>query len=164
MTPRLTLLLVAVALAGGSVMLVAQRRAVRLEVGALGAARAQVAGAAGDARLAAEVDRIRLALEGARLRSARTAEAHLALALGDGVLTLERGEIVLRTATVEANVPRGAWPVERVEAGVITLADGITLRSARDADSLTVRTVRVPAADFAAILPNVKPGQMAYFF
>lgn len=164
MTPRLALILVAVALAGGSVMLVAQRRAVRLEVAALAEARAQVAGAAGDARLAAEVDRIRLALEAARHQSARTADAHLALALGDGVLTLERGEIVLRTATVQADVPRGVRVVERVDPQLITLADGITIRSERDADSLTARTVRVPAADFAAILPNVKPGQMAYFF
>lgn len=164
MTPRLALLLVAVVLAGGSVMLAAQRRAVRLEVAALDAARAQAAGAAGDARLSAEVDRIRLALEGARHRSARTADAHLALALGDGVLTLERGEIVLRTASVQGDVPRGVRVVERVAPQVITLAGGITIRSAQDADSLAAGTVRVPAADFAAILPNVKPGQMAYFF
>ena len=164
MTPRAALLLLALALAGGSVVLMAQRRALRLEVAALDAARGQVAGAAGDARLAAEVDRIRLALERARSQPARTADAHLALALGDGLLTLERGDIVLRSSTVQADVPRGVHRVERVEAARIVLVGGIIVRSVQGGDSVAARTIRVPAADFAAILPNVKPGQMAYFF
>lgn len=145
-------------------MLVAQRRAVRMEVAALSEARSQVAGAAGDARLAAEVDRIRLALERARSQPARTADAHLALALGDGVLTLERGDIVLRTTTVQADVPRGVHRVLSVEPGRIALEGGITLRSATSDAADVARTIRIAAADFAAIHPNLKPGQMAFFF
>ena len=164
MTPRNALLIVVALLATGSVMLVAQRRTLRLEVAALTEARSQTAGAAGDARLAAEVDRVRLSLERARSQPARTAEAHLALALGDGVLTLERGDIVLRTTTVDADVPRGIRRIEAVEPGRIVLADGITLRSMRDQDALVAGTIRVPAADFAAIHPNLRPGQMAFFF
>lgn len=165
MSPRLALTLLALGLAAGSAALFSQRRAMTTELAALRSARDSAAIATEDARLTAEVDRIRVQLERARGVTARTADPHLALSLGDGILTLERGEIVLRAATVSAEVPRGVRAIETVEERVITLAGGIRLeREATDATEAPLLTIRVPRADFDAIRPNVRPGLMAYFF
>ncbi len=166
MNPRIALSVAAVALAAGSALLLAQRRTLQAEIAGMEAASLAADSAAADATLTAEVDRIRLALELARARSARTAEAHLALALGDGHLTLERGEIVLRAATVDADVPRGIHTIGTVGDKVIELSGGIRLVSASDADTTAVPplTIRVSRVDFDAIHPNVRAGLMAYFF
>lgn len=170
MTPRVVLVAFALALGVGSVALLAHRRTMRSEIGALAVARAEAAEATIDALLAAEIDRIRFALEQARSQPARTAEAHLALAVSDSVLTLERGDIVFRTTTVRADVPRGVHTVETVEDRRIALSGGITLRpetaAAAGADKLALARgeIRVPRADFDAIRPNLRPGQSAYFF
>lgn len=165
MNPRVALIALAGALAVGSAALLEHRRSLREQLAEIESARAAAVDSTADALLATEVDRIRLALEGARSQPARNAEAHLALALSDGVLTLERGDIVFRTATVQADVPRGVHPVERVEERLIALAGGITLRPGV-ADSATVGRgeIRIPRADFDAIRPNLRPGQSAYFF
>lgn len=163
MSPRDALLLAAGVGMVAATLLLGRRTRLGSDLDAVTTARADAAAATGDARLATEIDRIRLALEHSRERSSRDAEAHLALALGDGLLTLERGEIVLRSATVEADVPRGMQPVLRVEARQIVLEGGIRFVIA-DTTPLAARTVRLSRADFEAIRPNVKPGQVAYFF
>ena len=165
MNPRIALTALAVALVLASAAQLAQRRALRGEIEAMGAARAAATALAGDARLITEVERIRFALEQARSQAAKSAEAHLALALSDGLLTLERGDIVFRTATVQAQVPRGVHVVEQVEERLITLSGGIRLRPASaDSAELPHGEIRVPRADFLAIRPNLRPGQTAYFF
>lgn len=165
MSPRVALILLTLALGAGSAALFSHRRTVATELALLRTARDSAAAAAEDARLAAEVDRIRVQLERARGLTARTADPHLALSLGDGSLTLERGEIVLRATTVTADVPRGVHAIEAVEDRVITLAGGIRLeRDAADTTPTPALTIRVPRADFDAIRPNVRPGLMAYFF
>ncbi len=166
MTPRSLLLAAAILGALGTAALFAQRRAVASEIASLNEASAAAVEGAADARLAAEVDRIRLALEQARARTARTADAHLALALGDGQLTLERGEIVLRSALVNADVPRGIHRVEQVADREISLSGGIRLvpESPRDSTAAPAGTIRVSRLDFDAIRPNLKAGFAAYFF
>lgn len=165
MNPHLVLVVLAVTLGLVSVAQVAQRRALRAEIVAIGAAREAATALVGDARLIAEVERIRFALEQARSMPAKSAEAHLALALGDGLLTLERGDIVFRTATVQAEVARGVHLVEQVEERLVTLSGGVRLLpTSADSSAPAPGEIRVPRADFLAIRPNLKPGQMAYFF
>lgn len=165
MNPRLALVAVAGALGVVSVAQFVQRRALHAEIVTIGAAREAATALAGDARLITEVERVRFALEQARSKPAKSAEAHLALALSDGLLTLERGDIVFRTATVQAEVARGVHRVEQVEERLITLSGGIRLRPAPpDSTALAPGEIRVPTADFLAIRPNLKPGQTAFFF
>jgi hypothetical protein len=165
-TPRVALIAFACVLGVGSVVLFGHRREVRQEIGTMVAARADAVDGTADAILLAEVDRVRLALEQARGEPARDAEAHLALSLSDGVMTLERGDIVFRTTTVTGEVPRGVHTVEAVEERRIVLSDGIALRPSMAADSSAPpsRELRIPSADFHAIRPNLKPGQSAFFF
>lgn len=165
MTPRAFLITVAALGALGVVALLVQRQSLTTEIAALTAASVATVERTVDARLAAEVDRVRLALEQARGRSARSAEAHLALALGDGQLTLERGEIVLRSAIVTAEVPRGIHRIESVAEREIALTDGIRLVPESPRDSVApAGTIRLSRLDFDAIRPNVRVGLMAYFF
>lgn len=165
MNPRVVLVALAVTLGLASVAQLAQRRALRAEVAALGAAREAATALASDARLIAEVERIRFALEQARSQPAKNADAHLALTLSDGLLTLERGDIVFRTATVQTEVARGVRVVELVEERLVTLSGGIRmLPASADSSALAPGEIRVPRADFLAIRPNIKPGQRAYFF
>lgn len=165
-TPRVALIAFACALGVGSVVLLGQRRAMRQEIGAMVVARAGAVDSTADAVLLAEVDRVRFALERARAAPARDAEAHLALSLSDGVMTLERGDIVFRTTIVTGEVPRGVHTVETVEERRIVLTGGIALRPATAADSSAPpsRELRIPSADFYAMRPNLKPGQPAFFF
>ena len=165
-TPRVALIAFACALGVGSVVLLGQRRAMRQEIGSMVVARAEAVDSTAEAALLAAVDRVRFALEQARAESARDAEAHLALSLSDGVMTLERGDIVFRTTTVTGEVPRGVHAVETVEERRIVLTGGIALRPATAADSSAPpsRELRIPSADFHAIRPNLKPGQAAFFF
>ncbi len=165
MTLRAVLIIAAVGGAAASVALLQQRKALESELEVIVASRSSAASAAGDALLTAEVDRIRLALERSRSQPARTAEPHIALALSDGAFTLERGEIVLRAAQAVADVPRGVHQVTAVAARAITIDDGILLVPVTSRDSvMTPRTIRVPVADFDAIRPNVRPGQLAFFY
>lgn len=166
MRPYGVLIALTVALALGSGGLLSYRRAVRAEIESIGSARTAAADLTGDARLIATIERIRFALEQARSQPATNAEAHLALALSDGLLTLERGDIVFRSAAVQARVPRGIQLVEKVEDRLITLSGGIRLRPTTGADStaLAEGEIRVPRSDFVAIRPNLRPGQAAYFF
>jgi hypothetical protein len=165
MNPRAALLLITVVLAAVSAAMLTQRRNLRAELVALADARDTAVIGAANARLAAEVDRIRLALEQARALPARNADAHLALSIGDGHLTLERGTIILRSTTVAADVPRGIHPIDSISDRAIVLAGAIRL--VRDPGDTTVAppgTIRIPRVDFDAIRPNVKTGFMAYFF
>lgn len=166
MNPYAALIAFALALAFGSAGLLSYRRAVREEIESIDSARTAAADLTGDARLIAAIERIRFALEQARSQPATTAEAHLALALSEGLLTLERGDIVFRTAAVQAQVPRGVHLVEKVEDRLITLSGGIRLHPTTSGDTAAVAQgeIRVPRADFLAIRPNLRPGQSAYFF
>lgn len=166
MSPRVALILLTLGLAAGSAALLSHRRAIAAELITLRSARDSAVAATEDARLAAEVDRIRVQLERARGLTARTADPHLALSIGDGNLTLERGEIVLRATTVTAEVPRGVRTIETVDDRAITLTGGIRLEreSAGATPPTPPLTIRVARADFDAIRPNVRPGLMAYFF
>lgn len=164
---RRALVVAAVILAIASALLLQARRDTREEIAALTVASDSAQVAAGDARLQQEVDRIRLDLERARVRATTKTEPHLALAITDGQLSLERGDIVLRTIPVEASVPRGVRTIASVGANGIVLSDSIRMRPAAspaDTSPPEPGIVRLRAADFAAILPNVKPGLTVYVF
>lgn len=166
MTPRGILIALAILLAIVSATLVAQRRAMISELDALAEASASAVDATVDAGITLDVDRIRLALERARSVSAKEAATHLALELGDGRLSLERGEIVLRATAVRSAVPRGVHLVEAIEPKRIRLSGGYSLISvaADDTAGVVAGTVRVPRADFDAMRPNLAVGMNAFFF
>lgn len=168
MTGRIRLILAAAVLALVSGLLLEYRRDLRAEQALLVAARSAADSAAEDAVLQAEVDRVRVQLERARVRVEGTlADPHLAISLTDGVLTLERADIVLRRAAITADVPIGVHAIVEVGPKAILLADSIRIEPGTDsAGSANVapRSVRMSRADFAAILPNVRPGLLAFLF
>jgi len=164
-TARSTLILLVAAAAIASAVLFDRRRMLDHSLDELVETRMKAAAATGDALLATAVDRIRLALERARSRPARGAQAHLALVISDSTLTLERGDIVLRTALAKSDVPRGVHMVALVAADRITLEGGIVLEPNVPGDSvLPAGTIRVQRSDFEAIRPNLRAGHMAYLF
>lgn len=166
MTPRGILIALSLLLAMVSAGLVAQRQSIIGELDVLAEASAAAVDATVDAGITLDVDRIRLALERARSASAKDAVAHLALELGDGRLSLERGEIVLRATAVRSAVPRGVHLVESIEPKLIRLSGGYSLIpvAADDTTDAVAGTVRVPRADFEAMRPNLAVGMNAFFF
>jgi len=166
MTPRGILIALTLLLAMVSAALIDKRSEILEELDLLEEASAKAVDATVNAGITLEIDRIRLALERARSTPSKDATPHLALGLGDGRLSLERGEIVLRATTVRAAVPRGAHTVEAIDAKGIKLSGGFTLLpvAADDSTAAAAGTVRVPRADFDAMRPNLAVGATAYFF
>lgn len=165
MSLRAGLILAALALALASALLLQYRRDLRAEHASLVAARMAADSATVDAGLQAGVDRVRFQLEAARVRSTGgLPEPHLALALTDGRLTLERGDVVLRAADVVADAPAGVHEVLAVTSRGIVLSDSVRIVPVTGPgdDGMAPRTIRVARADFAAILPNVRAGQRAF--
>jgi hypothetical protein len=154
-------------LAVGSAALLQIRRDLGDEVAVLAAASDSAQAAASDARLQQEVDRIRFQLEQARVGAGRGTEPHLALAITDGLLTLERGDVQLRAVRADVAVPRGVRTVARVTGDEIVLSDSARIyasAAAGDSSPPRPRSVRVRPADFAAVAPNVRAGHLIYVF
>lgn len=133
--------------------------------------------AIGDRELLAASQRVRLVVERARELPSAKAPLHLAIALTDGQLTLERGDASLASAAVEIGepgwrrvgedsvflkAPRGLHRVSTITAEAITLEGGWQLRG--DAGSATIGVLRLSARDFSAVRPNVTPGIAVYIF
>ena len=168
----------AAVLAAASAVLLQQRHVLLVETTRLQKAHDSLTVAAADARLQQEVDGIRLALERSRQRATGKTEPHLAVAITDGLLTLERGDIVLRSALVTADVTRGVRRIARVDGAGIVLDDSTRIYGETAAVPGTPGTpgappvpppvppnsVRLSRSDFEAVLPNVRPGLTVYFF
>lgn len=156
----------AAVLAVGSAALLQVRRDLREEIGVLSLASDTAQVRAGDARLQQEVDRIRLELERARVRATPQTEPHLALAITDGLLTLERGDIVLRSVQADVTASRGVRTIVEVGAREIVLSDSVRIYVgiAGDTTPPEPRSVRLRATDFTAVVPNVRAGHTVYFF
>jgi hypothetical protein len=163
---RRGLVVAGVLLAAGSAALLQVRRDLRDEISGLRAARDSAQARAGDARLQQTVDRIRLELEGARVRATAGTQPHLALAITDAQLTLERGDIVLRAVPVKATAAPGVRTIARVGEREIVLSDSVRIYAGAAGDTTPPGpgSVRLSGADFAAVAPNVRAGLTAYFF
>lgn len=166
MNPRRVLIVTAIVLAAASAALLQTRRDLRDDVAELRAATDSTRVRAADARLQQAVDRIRLELEQARVRATARTEPHLALAITDGQLTLERGEVVLRSVPVEVAAAPGVRTITSVGEREIVLSDSVRIYARAAGDSLPTApgTVRLSASDFAAIAPNVRVGLTTYFY
>lgn len=156
----------AAVLAVGSAVLLQVRRDTREEIEELTLASDTAQVRAGDARLQQEVDRIRLELERARVRATPRTEPHLALAITDGLLTLERGDIVLRSVQADVTASRGVRTIAEVRAREIVLSDSVRIYAgvAGDTTPPLPRSVRLRASDFLAVVPNIRAGLTVYFF
>lgn len=167
MTVRNGFIIAGAVLAVASAILLEQRRSLRADEVTLTAAIAAADSIAIDARLRADVNRVLVQLERSRVRSTPQTEPHLAISLTDSLLTLERGDIVLRTARIVAAVPRGVHAVLEVGPKGILLADSIRIvpdAGGLDTTSVPAGTVRLRRADYNAVLPNVRPGLIAYLY
>lgn len=161
------LVVAATVLAVGSAALLQARRDLRDDIDRLGAAADSARRGADDAMLQQEVDRIRLQLERARVRPSRGTEPHLALAITDGQLTLERGDVLLRTVRADVAVGRGLRTIASVTPDEIVLSDSARIyasAAAGDSSPPRPRSVRVRPADFAAVAPNVRAGHRVFVF
>ncbi len=150
-----------------SAVLLEQRRSLNAGQETLTAAIAAAESTSIDARLRTDMNRVRVQLERSRVRSVPGTEPHLAISLTDSLLTLERGDVVLRSARMVSAVPRGVHAVLEVGPGAILLADSIRIEpdaGREDTSIVAAGTVRLRRADFLAVLPNVRPGMTAYIF
>lgn len=167
MTPRGALVVLATALTLTAAVLLDRRRDVRDEIGALTAAATALGDSLESARLATEIDRVRLSLERARARPEGVVEPHLAFAVGHHILTLERGGVVLRSAEVSGEVRRGEGAVRRSTERSVELADGTVLRPLRaavDSAGSGPGTLWLSPRDFEAIRAVIRPGTPAYLY
>jgi hypothetical protein len=164
-TPRAALIGLAAALMLAAALLLERRRDVRDAIAALEQDRIALTDSLEMAALTEEVDRVRLALERARAQPERTAEPHLALAIGGSELTLERAGIVLRSAAAAGDVARGVRTVQRIEGDGVELSGGVSLRPVRtpsDSAGAVPGTLWVGRHDFDAIRASLRRGTVAF--
>lgn len=137
-----------------------------------------------DAALAADSNRLAAVVELARRDARGDERLHLSVAVDSGRMHLEQQGAILRTMSVEIGparwihraatsdsvlltAPRGARTIERVFGDSALALNGggmIYARSAHDSAAALPGTVRVAAADFHVLLPNLKFGQRVYFY
>jgi hypothetical protein len=164
-TPRVALFGLAAALTLAAALLLERRRDLRDEIGVLERDRSALTDSLETAVLTEEVDRVRLQLERARAQPERTAEPHIAVAIGGSALTLERAGIVLRSAAVAGDVARGVRTVQRIEDDGVELSGGVALRPVRtpsDSAGAVPGTLWVGRHDFDAIRASLRRGTVAY--
>ena len=137
-----------------------------------------------DAALTADSNRVAAIVELARRDARGDERLHLSVALDSGRMHLEQQGAILRTMTVEIGpdrwehlsaasdsvlltAPRGARTIERlIGDSAVALSGGglIYARTAGDHAAAIPGTVRVAAADFRVLVPNLKLGQRVYFY
>lgn len=138
-----------------------------------------------DAIVAAEQNKMRIALQLARRQAKLEKTLHLSVAVDSGKIYLEREGAVLREMaaafgpeamvgngadSIPVVVPRGERSVAKVSDSGITL-DGGTVIMASDAPTLAQDTtaippgaVRIRRTDLKAIMPNLSTGMRVFFF
>ena len=136
-----------------------------------------------DAALALEANREQVVIEMAR-RGARDDERlHLAVSIDSARLHLAQQGAVLRTSTIEIGrdawlrtgprdslhivAPRGTRTIERVIGDTAFAINGGTLvyaRGSNDTSPVLTGSVRLEAAEFKVLAPNLRVGQRVYFY
>jgi hypothetical protein len=180
-----TLLIGLIAMLAIDAFLILKRRSYEAEVSRLRANMTQQEKERTDAIVAAEENKLRLALALARRQAKLEKTLHLSVAVDSGKIYLEREGAVLREMaaafgpdgkvsngvdSIPIAVPRGERSVTRVDENGITL-DGGTVIIASDAQSvvqdpgaLPPGSVRISRNDLKAIMPNLSPGMRVYFY
>ncbi len=165
--------------------LILERRAYEAEVTRLRSGMSEQEKARTDAIVAAEDNKLKIALALARRQAKLEKSLHLSVAVDSGKIYLEREGAVLREIaaafgpegmvsngadSIPIVIPRGQRSVAKFDAGGITL-DGGTLIAPSDAaspaqDSSAMRpgSVRISRNDLKAIMPNLSLGMSVYFY
>lgn len=145
--PRAVRILAVVALVATALGVARRREQLTVELEALGLARAHASVMRTATEEATARERVRLALARARAVPFDSAPPHLALALADGQLTLERGAVVLRAMPLVARGSVGVWSLVSVD------STGLQL----EAEHLDL-----PVADRVALGLVLRPGHRVY--
>jgi hypothetical protein len=157
-----------------------EREVARLRHGMTGVERQKA-----DYVFAANKDKLRVMVELIRRQAGGDRDLHLSVAVDRGEMYLEREGVRLRqmpiavgpeqmvggpSSQVPVASPRGARTVTAVAPWALSLSGGMMIYAdsadEHKADSAgpTPGNVRLQARDFAAILPDVKPGMTVYFY
>jgi hypothetical protein len=165
--------------------LILKRRSYGAEVVRLRAGMTEQERSTTDAIIAAEENKLKIAIALARRQAKLEKALHLSVAVDSGKIYLEREGAVLRemaaafgpdgmvstgSDSIPMVVPRGERSVLKVDATGITLDGGIVIAAsdarplAQMADSLPPGSVRISRADLKAITPNLNPGMRVFFF
>ena len=180
-----TLLIALVAMIAIDAFLILKRRAYEAEVARLRANMTEQEKSKTDAIVAAEQNKLQIALALARRQAKLEKNLHLSVAVDSGKIYLEREGAVLRefpaafgpegmvsngADSIPVVVPRGERSIAKIDSNGITL-DGGTVIMPTDASSLAQDTtalkpgsVRISRTDLKAIMPNLSLGMNVYFY
>ena len=176
---RLLMWTFALALAGAAAL--AWRTAeYRREVAALRAGMSGIEKVKADLALASDARRLQVMMALALRQARTTGDLHLSVSVDSGVLHLEQKGAILRTALVQVGAdgwqraandsipiasPRGVRRVEEVRGdSVVVLSGGAMLYRGEAGTPVRAGSVRIGAADFKSILPNLRSGLPVYFY
>ncbi len=180
-----TLLIGLAAMLAIDAFLILKRRSYEAEVTRLRSGMSDQEKARTDAIVAAEENKLKIALALARRQAKLEKALHLSVAVDSGKIYLEREGAVLRemaasfgpegmvsngTDSIPMVIPRGQRSVAKFDAGGITL-DGGTLIApsdaaspAQDLSAMPPGSVRISRNDLKAIMPNLSLGMSVYFY
>ena len=180
-----TLLLGLVTMLALDAFIILERRSYEAEVVRLRANMTQQERDKTDAIVAAEENKLRIAVELARRQAKLEKSLHLSIAVDSGKMYLEREGAVLREMaavlgpegkvgtvadSIPIVVPLGQRSITKVDAGGITLDGGTVITPSdapslvQDSASLAPGSVRISRADLKAIIPNLHVGMRVYFY
>lgn len=133
-----------------------------------------------DLVIQSERDKVRMALELARRQARWEPTLHLSVSVDSGVMYLERDGARLRTmaAVVTPNMvpgddsliptlPKGERTIDQVvrdSGSVVTLNDGLRIYAGAKDTATVSGGIRISAGDMKAIIPNLVPGMLVYFY
>ena len=180
-----TLLIGLMAMLAIDAFLIIKRRADEAEVTRLRSNMTEQEKARTDAIVAAEENKLRIALALARRQAKLEKKLHLSVDLDSGKIYLEREGAVLREMaavfgpegkisngadSIPVVVPRGERNIARVDDGGITLDGGTQILPSdapsvvQDSSAIPPGSVRISRADLKAIMPNLSLGMPVYFY
>ena len=178
-----TLLIALFAMLAIDGFLIYKHRAYESEVARLRSSMSEQERARTDAIVAAEQNKVRIAIELARRQAKLEKRLHLSVALDSGKIYLERDGAVLREMaaafgpetkvgpdSIPVVIPRGETSVARATADGITLEGGTVIEPsdapslAQDTSPMKAGSVRIRRTDLKAILPNLSAGMRVYFY
>lgn len=180
-----TLLIGLVAMIAIDGFLILKRRSYEAEVARLRANMTDQEKNRTDAIVAAEHNKMRIAIELARRQAKLEKTLHLSVAVDSGKIYLEREGAVLREMaaafgpdamvgngadSIPVVVPRGERSVAKVSESGITLDGGTVIMAsdaptlAQDSTAIPPGAVRIRRSDLKAIMPNLSTGMRVFFF
>ncbi|MGK2962697.1 MAG: hypothetical protein ACSLFK_11200, partial [Gemmatimonadaceae bacterium] len=180
-----TLIIGLIAMLAIDAFLILKRQSYEAEVARLRAGMTEQEKGTTDAIIAAEENKLKIALALARRQAKLEKTLHLSVAVDSGKIYLEREGAVLREMaaafgpdgmvstgadSIPLVVPRGERSILKVDPNGITLDGGLVIAAsdapslAQLADSMPPGSVRISRSDLKAITPNLNLGMRVFFF